>query len=57
MLKTSVQCHSHQQDVLILMKAAKICVMQSFHHVDIDFMALFLTVVNRSLYLPILLRW
>ena len=40
MLKTSVQCRSHQQDALILMKVAKICVMKSFHHVHSDFMAL-----------------
>ena len=57
MLKTSVECSSHQQDTLILMKATKIVCNEIFHHMDLNLMALFLMIVNKSLYLPILRCW
>ena len=48
MLKTSVECSSHQEDALILMKATKIVCNEIFHHMDLNLMALFLMTVNKS---------
>ena len=57
MLKTSVECINHQEDALILMKAAKIVRNESFHHMGLTLMALSLMDVNNSLCLPVLRCW